>query len=82
MSEADESIDARGLNCPLPVLKAQKRLKSMNQGSTLEVLADDPKALADFEQFAQAGGHELAVAELDGNLLRVVIVKGVGIQKL
>ena len=82
MSIVDEQIDARGLNCPLPVLKAQKRLKSMMPGASLEILADDPKAPADFEQFAEVSGHQLAAAEINGNILRVVLIKKSVIQKL
>lgn len=64
MNNITDQIDARGLNCPLPVLKAQKRLKSMTPGTSLEILADDPKAPEDFREFAQSSGHELLSLEL------------------
>jgi tRNA 2-thiouridine synthesizing protein A len=59
MGEEIEELDARGLTCPLPVLKAQKRLKSMASGNRLRVLATDPKAPDDFVAFCEAQGHRL-----------------------
>ena len=46
---ADATLDAKGLNCPLPILKARKALKDVADGGTLEILATDPGAVADFE---------------------------------
>ena len=48
---ADATLDAQGLNCPLPILKARKALKDVADGGTLEILATDPGAVADFEAF-------------------------------
>jgi len=60
-------VDARGLSCPLPVLKANKTLKAMAAGETLTVLATDPAAPKDFEAFCRTAGHELlAIDEADG----------------
>ncbi len=56
---ADATLDATGLKCPLPVLKARKVLRSLPSGGTLEVLATDPGALPDFKAFCEATGHEL-----------------------
>ena len=57
---AGESVlDARGLSCPLPVLKARKRLLAMAPGERLRVLATDPKAPADFRLYCTESGHRL-----------------------
>ena len=53
------TLDARGLLCPLPVLKARKALKSLPDGAVLQVLADDPAALIDFPHFCTESGHAL-----------------------
>ncbi len=55
----DEEIDATGLLCPLPVLKARKRLKAMAPGTVLRVLADDPAAVIDMPHFCAEQGHIL-----------------------
>ncbi|NNF78325.1 MAG: sulfurtransferase TusA family protein [Rhizobiales bacterium] len=52
-------LDTRGLKCPLPVLKAAKRLKSMSPGTLLTVEATDPMAVIDFPHFCAESGHEL-----------------------
>lgn len=54
-----ERVDARGLLCPLPVLKARKRLKALAPGDVLELLADDPAAVVDVPHFCAEQGHEL-----------------------
>jgi tRNA 2-thiouridine synthesizing protein A len=56
---ADEELDATGLLCPLPVLKARKRLKSLDAGAVLRVTADDPASVIDFPHFCTEQGHEL-----------------------
>ena len=53
----DEDIDALGLLCPLPVLKARKRLKSMDAGQVLRLVADDPAAVVDVPHFCNESGH-------------------------
>ncbi len=55
----DETIDARGLLCPLPVLKLSKRMKSLQIGGTACLLADDPAAVVDVPHFCAESGHEL-----------------------
>ncbi|MEX0364584.1 MAG: sulfurtransferase TusA family protein [Ruegeria sp.] len=59
MSDVTETLDALGLLCPLPVLKARKRLKSLPQGALLRVLADDPAAIVDVPHFCAEAGHAL-----------------------
>jgi tRNA 2-thiouridine synthesizing protein A len=64
---ADSTLDTRGLNCPLPVLKAKKGIAEVPKEGTLEVLATDPGAVADFEIFCEVTGNELVdQSEADG----------------
>ena len=56
---ADKTLDATGLNCPLPILKAKKALSELPKGGTLEVLATDPGSVADFDAFCKATGNTL-----------------------
>ena len=55
----DKELDARGLNCPLPILKAKKALSDMQSGQTLRVLATDAGSVRDFQAFAKQTGNEL-----------------------
>ena len=57
--DADETLDLRGLMCPLPVLKARKALRRLGPGATLEVLATDPAAVIDFRHFCETTANEL-----------------------
>lgn len=57
--KADETLDASGLSCPLPVLKTRKRLKSMKSGQVLQVLATDPASFVDIPHFCNVTGNEL-----------------------
>jgi TusA-related sulfurtransferase len=57
--EAQKEIDTRGLNCPLPILKAKKALADMSSGQVLKVLATDPGSVRDFQAFARQTGNEL-----------------------
>ncbi|WP_442753653.1 sulfurtransferase TusA family protein [Methylocystis sp. JAN1] len=68
-----KSLDARGLNCPMPILRAKKALKEIAIGQTLEVLASDPGSMSDFEAFAKQTGDELVSAErLDAHYRYVI----------
>ena len=55
----DKEIDTRGLNCPLPILKAKKALTDMHTGELLKVTATDPGSVRDFQAFAKQTGNEL-----------------------
>ena len=57
--DAHKEIDTRGLNCPLPILKAKKALADMASGQVLKVVATDPGSNRDFQAFARQTGHEL-----------------------
>ena len=64
---ADQVLDAKGLNCPLPILKAKKALKSLQSGQVLEVISTDPGSVADFAAFCRTTGNELLEqSEADG----------------
>ncbi len=57
--EFNKEIDARGLNCPLPILRTKKALSDMQSGQVLRILATDPGAVKDFQAFARQTGNEL-----------------------
>ena len=62
-SAFDAELDARGLNCPLPILRAKKALASLASGQVLRITATDPGSRRDFEVFAKQTGHELLQVE-------------------
>jgi|TARA_B100000686_G_C16051182_1_gene600030 tRNA 2-thiouridine synthesizing protein A len=67
MTHFDQELDARGLNCPLPILRAKKTLNGMNSGEVLKIMATDPGSVKDFEAFATQTGNELLdSSEVDG----------------
>lgn len=68
-------VDARGLKCPLPVLKMEKRLEALPAGAELVVLATDPMARIDIALSCRQRGHDCVVTE-DGETLRFAIRKG------
>ncbi len=59
----DKEIDTRGLNCPLPILRAKKALTDMQSGQVLKVLATDPGSVRDFQAFARQTGNDLVGQE-------------------
>ena len=74
---ADQTLDAKGLNCPLPILKAKKALKSLEGGQVLEVLSTDPGSVADFAAFCRTTGNELVEEnEADGIYTYLIRKKG------
>jgi tRNA 2-thiouridine synthesizing protein A len=72
---ADKVLDAKGLNCPLPILKAKKALKEVPDGGTLEILATDPGSVADFQAFTRQTGNELLEQGEEGGVYRFLIRK-------
>jgi len=75
---ATETLDAKGLNCPLPILRAKKAIGALNPGDVLEILATDPGAVKDFEAFSRSTGHELMEwSETDG-VYRFLLKKKAG----
>lgn len=71
--EAVRELDARGLRCPLPVLRARKALREMAAGGQLRVLATDPGAPKDFVAFCEATGHVLEASEQRDDVFVLVI---------
>jgi tRNA 2-thiouridine synthesizing protein A len=63
----DQELDTRGLNCPLPILKAKKALTALQSGQLLRVVATDAGSLRDFAAFAKQTGHELVEQQTQGN---------------
>jgi tRNA 2-thiouridine synthesizing protein A len=72
----DVTIDVRGLKCPLPVLKAAKRMQPHPAGTRFRVLATDPLASIDFPNFCREEGHQLLGSAKDGDTLSFEIEKG------
>jgi len=70
---ADQVLDAKGMNCPLPILKTKKALQSMQPGGLLEVLATDPGAVADFESFCRQTGNQLVSSTKEGDVFKFVL---------
>lgn len=67
----DKELDARGLNCPLPILRCKKALAEIQGGQVLKVVATDPGSVKDFQAFARQTGHEvlsLSEAEVGGRM--------------
>ena len=70
---ADKTLDTKGLNCPLPILKAKKAIGEVPAGGTLEVLATDPGAVADFQAFCRQSKHKLLEHSESGGIYRFLI---------
>ncbi len=67
MSDFDSELDASGLNCPLPILRAKKAINALDAGQTLRIIATDPGSVKDFEAFCKQTGNELVSSgEEDG----------------
>lgn len=67
MSDFDKELDASGLNCPMPILRAKKALKDLASGEILRVVATDPGSVKDFEAFARQTGNELLESTSEGS---------------
>ena len=65
--QIDKELDARGLNCPLPILKAKKALAGMQSGQTLRVASTDAGSVRDFQAFAKQTGNELLEQQTVGD---------------
>ena len=72
---ATETLDAKGLNCTMPIMKAKKAMKGLNAGDTLEIEATDPGAVKDFEAFCRATGNELLESGEDAGVFRFLLKK-------
>lgn len=74
--KADETLDARGLSCPMPVLKTKKQVGKMSSGQILEILGTDPGTANDLPSFAKRGGHEYLGEKADQGFTRYYIRVG------
>ncbi len=68
-------LDTKGLNCPLPILKAKKAINGLTAGDILQVLATDPGSVKDFQAFCRATGHELLESGEDAGVYSFLIKK-------
>ena len=68
-------VDARGLECPMPLLKAKRALNGMASGEKLRILATDSGSQRDFRVFAEQSGHSLLASEVDGDVYRYLLQK-------
>lgn len=69
-------IDVRGLKCPLPVLKTERRMRSYPPGARFIILTTDPMAAIDLPHFCAENGHQLLASRKEGEVLRFEIEKG------
>ena len=76
MTEFKEELDARGLSCPLPILRAKKAINALEAGQTLKIIATDPGSVKDFEAFCKQTGNELLASEAEGDEFTFYIKKG------
>jgi len=72
---ATQTLDTKGMNCPLPILKTKKAIKGLSAGDTLEVLSTDPGSVKDFEAFCKSTGNKLMESSEDGGVFRYLIEK-------
>lgn len=75
MADFDQELDASGLNCPLPILRAKKTLNTMAGGQILHIIATDPGSVKDFDAFAKQTGNELVESKEDGGKFHFLIKK-------
>jgi tRNA 2-thiouridine synthesizing protein A len=75
MANFDDELDASGLNCPLPILRAKKALAGLDAGKVLHIIATDPGSVKDFEAFAKQTGNELMESKEEGGKFHFLIKK-------
>ena len=78
----DEHLDAKGLNCPLPVLKAKVALNKLRPGEVLYVEATDPHATIDFEAYCARTGHEIVRLLESSDLIEIYVKRAVSPKKI
>jgi len=76
MANFDQELDATGLNCPLPILRAKKSLTGMGGGQVLHIIATDPGSVKDFEAFAKQTGNQLMESREEAGKFHFLIKKG------
>ena len=73
--EFDKEVDARNLNCPLPILRCKKGLSEMEASKTLKIVATDPSSVKDFQAFCKQTGHEMLQRDEDDGIFTFYIRK-------
>jgi TusA-related sulfurtransferase len=76
MTMPNATLDAKGLSCPLPVVKARLEIDKLGPGEVLQVLATDPGSVSDFDNWAKMSGHELLESKQDDGVYSYLIKKG------
>lgn len=76
MPTVDQELDARGLNCPLPILRAKKSIAALGAGQVLRILATDPGSVKDFDAFCKQTGNTLLASNQSGGDYEFLIRKG------
>ena len=72
---ATETLDAKGLNCPMPIMKAKRAMKGLGPGDILQIEATDPGSVKDFEAFCRATGNELLESSEDNGVYLFLLRK-------
>lgn len=75
MTTATETLDTKGMNCPMPILKVKKSIKKLGAGDTLEVFSTDPGSVRDFASFCKATGNDLLESGEEEGVYRYLIRK-------
>ena len=75
MADFNQELDASGLNCPLPILRAKKTLNGMDAGQVLHIIATDPGSVKDFDAFSKQTGNELLESKEEGGKFHFLIKK-------
>jgi tRNA 2-thiouridine synthesizing protein A len=73
LTQALQTLDAKGLKCPMPIVRTAQAIKTIASGELLEVLATDPGAVADFAAWSRSTGNEIIASSVDGGVYRFVL---------
>lgn len=74
--EVNQVLDAKGLSCPLPIVRAKKAMDTLATGQVLEVHVTDKGALSDFPAWAKSSGHEILDQSIEAEVIKFIIKKG------
>jgi tRNA 2-thiouridine synthesizing protein A len=76
MTAPNATLDAKGLACPMPVVKARLEIEKLGTGDVLQVIATDPGSVSDFDNWTKMSGHELLESKQDDGVYTYLIRKG------
>ncbi len=74
--KADITVDAKGLSCPMPIVRAKKAMDGLQSGQIMELVTTDKGAINDFQAWARQNNHELLIMEEENGVLRFLVKKG------